>query len=136
VTACFKIKLSRVWNKRMKSKPKLDTEKLRDPETRKNVQFLTSNLLRNEPTSLSKNIENKWKEIKETVNKAAEIFKENIRKPKNSWFNDICKDAIIKRSEARSKTIQNLAPENQEEFLTLRNRANKIIRRERLKKIF
>jgi len=51
----------------MKSKPKLDTEKFRDPETRRNFQFLTSNLLSNEPTSLSMNIENKWKEIKETV---------------------------------------------------------------------
>lgn len=96
----------------MKSKPKLDTEKLRDPETRKKFQLLTSNLLRNKPSSLSNNIENKWKDIKETVNKAAEIFKENIRKPKNSWFNDICKDAIKKRSEARSKAIQNPTPEN------------------------
>ncbi|KAL4127579.1 hypothetical protein QTP88_011746 [Uroleucon formosanum] len=133
VTACFKVKLSRVWNKRMKSKPKLDTEKFRDPETRRNFQLLTNNLLKNEPTSLSKNIENKWKEIKETVNRAAEIFKGNIRKPKNSWFNDLCKDAINKRSEARSKAIQNPTPENQEEFLTLRNRANKIIRREKRK---
>lgn len=39
--------------------------------------MLTSNLLSNEPSSLSKNIENEWKEIKETVNKAAEIFKDN-----------------------------------------------------------
>jgi hypothetical protein len=79
VTACFKVKLSRIWNKRIKSKPKLDTEKLRDPETRRNFQILTSNLLSNEPSSLSKNIKNECKEIKETVNKAVEIFKDNTR---------------------------------------------------------
>jgi len=125
VAVYFKVKLSRVWNKRMKNNQKLDTEKFRDPATRRNFQLLTSNLLlKNEPTSLSKNIENKWKEIKETVNKAAEIFKENIRKPKNSWFNDICKEAIKKRNEARSKAIQNPTPENQERFLTIRNQAN------------
>lgn len=83
--------------------------------------MITSNLLSNEHSSVSKNIENEWKEIKETVNEAAEIFKKNTRKPQNSWFNDICKEAIKKRSEARGIAIQNPTPENQEEFLILRN---------------
>lgn len=85
----------------MKSKPKLVKEKFRNPETRRNFQLLTSNLLKNELTSLSKNIENKWKEIKETVNKAAEIFQEHIRKPKNSWFNDLCRDVIKKKKRSQ-----------------------------------
>jgi len=78
VRACFKVKLSRIWNQRMKSKPKLDTEKLGDSETRRNFQMLSNNLLSNRPSSLSKNIENEWKEIKETVNKAGEIFKNTL----------------------------------------------------------
>lgn len=36
VTASFKVKISRVWEKRTKGKPKLDAEKLKDIETRGN----------------------------------------------------------------------------------------------------
>ncbi|KAL4082969.1 hypothetical protein QTP88_023973 [Uroleucon formosanum] len=65
-------------------------------------------------------------------------------RPKKRWLKNIEKDmravgvcigddAIKKRSEARIKAIQNPTPENQEEFLTLKNQTNKIIRREKRK---
>lgn len=84
-------------------------------------------------SSLSKNVENEWKEMNEIVNKAAEVFEENTRKSKNSRFNDICKDTMKKRGVTRRKIMQNPTPENLEEFITLRNQTNKIIRREKRK---
>lgn len=57
VTASIKVQLSRVWNKRIKGKPKLDTEKLKDIETRRNFQMLISYLVGNDSSSLSKNVD-------------------------------------------------------------------------------
>lgn len=94
VAASFKVKLSRVWKKKTKGKPKLDIEKLKDLESRRNFQRQISNLLEHDSSNLVRNVENEWKVIKETVSKAAEVFEENTQKPKKPWFNDLCKDAI------------------------------------------
>jgi len=78
VTASFKVKLSRVWKKRIKGKPKLDTEKFKDIETRRNFQMHISNLLGNDSSSLSKNVENEWKEIKKRLTKPRKFLKNTL----------------------------------------------------------
>jgi len=120
----------------MKSKPKLDTEKLRDPETRKNFQLLTSNLLRNKPSSLSNNIGNKWKDIKETVNKAAEIFKENIRKPKTRGSMTYARMQSKKEAKPEVKLYRMKHQKINKNFKHLGTKLIKLLeeRRERLKK--
>ncbi|KAL5240136.1 hypothetical protein ACI65C_007546 [Semiaphis heraclei] len=65
-----------------------------------------SNLLYNNSSGSNQNPQDEWKEVKEAVNKAAEIFQNSSQNNKNPWFNEQCKEELKKRDEARKKMLQ------------------------------
>ncbi|KAL5241676.1 hypothetical protein ACI65C_009086 [Semiaphis heraclei] len=55
-------------------------------------------------------------------------------KPKENnknWFNDLCKNAIIRRNELRKKALQNTSDEYKREYEEQRKLTNKALRREK-----
>lgn len=54
-----------------------------------------------------------------------------VTKKKNLWFNSECQDTISKRGLARINKMQNLTPENIDNFSKLRTLANKVIRQQK-----
>ncbi|VVC37614.1 Hypothetical protein CINCED_3A007249 [Cinara cedri] len=65
------------------------------------------------------------------VNSATEILgmkpKENIK----NWFNDLCKNAIIRRNKLKKKALQNTSDECIREYEEQRKLTNKALRREK-----
>jgi len=93
-------------------------EETKDIERLKVYRGILNYELATNPQNLDQNLENGWKIIKNSITKSAKVFKkENIVKIKSSWFNDRCKEAITKRTEARRKMIEDPSPENIEEFI-------------------
>jgi len=73
VMANLKTKLSRSWirNKtKTKARPRLDTNKIKDPEIIKTYQNTISNLLYNNSSVSNQNPKDEWKEVKDALNKA------------------------------------------------------------------
>ncbi|KAL4132834.1 hypothetical protein QTP88_009923 [Uroleucon formosanum] len=75
-----------------KTRPRLDTNKFKDPEIIKTYQNTISNLLYNNSSGSNQNPKDEWKEVKDAVNKAAEIFQNSSQNNKNPTNKTIRKE--------------------------------------------
>lgn len=73
------------------------------------------------------------KKLKKRLTKSRKFSKKRINNLRTHGSMTYARMQYKKGGEARRKIIQNLTPENLEEFITLRNQFNKIIRREKRK---
>ncbi|KAL4084839.1 hypothetical protein QTP88_027723 [Uroleucon formosanum] len=65
------------------------------------------------------------------VNSATEILGIKPKEKNKNWFNDLCKNAIIRRNELRKKALQNTLDECLREYEEQRKLTNKVLRREK-----
>lgn len=113
----------------------LNVEKIKDPiEVNKYRNNISEEVKRinNQQCTADDNQKTRWKNIKATINIAAKDLrtrKTNIKK--KHWFNEQCQRPISKRNEARIKMLQNTTQETTEEYKTMKEIANKTIRREK-----
>lgn len=83
VMSNLKTKLSRKWIRdktKTKTRPRLDTNKFKDPEIIKTYQWTISNILYNNSSGSNQNPKDDWQEVKDAVNKATEIFQNSSQK--------------------------------------------------------
>jgi len=65
------------------------------------------------------------------VNSATEILGIKPKENNKNWFNDLCKNAIIRRNELRKKALQNTSDECIREYEEQRKLTNKALKREK-----
>ncbi|KAL4113758.1 hypothetical protein QTP88_017331 [Uroleucon formosanum] len=68
---------------------------------------------------------------KAVVNSATEILGIKPKEKNKNWFNDLRKNAIIRRNELRKKALQNTSDECLREYEEQRKLTNKVLRREK-----
>lgn len=79
-------------------------------------------------TDTGKTLISTQKKIKDSLTEAAESLRVGKYRKKNYQFNVECQKVIKKRQEARTIMIQDPTKDNAENYMRLRNAANKIIR--------
>jgi hypothetical protein len=91
-----------------KLKIKFDTQKLNDTEINYNYVEKIAHKLQNiniNQISYSTETDTIWNRTKEAViNSTTEILGMKPKENNKNWFNDICKNAIIRRNELRKKS--------------------------------
>jgi len=88
------------------------------------------NKLKNTPDA--NNIKEEWERIKEAITDAAnEVIQIQSRTPRNEWWDEECREHIIKKNEAKSKWLQQNTRASQEAYKKMRIEADVLIRRKK-----
>ncbi|KAE9537576.1 hypothetical protein AGLY_006599 [Aphis glycines] len=136
VYAKFNLRLATKWNlEKRKPTIKYDIQKLNDIEINHNyIERITHELQNTNINQISHSteIDTIWNRTKEAVvNSATEILGMKPKENNKNWFNDLCKNAIIRRNELRKKSLQNTSDECNREYEEQRKLTNKALRREK-----
>jgi len=133
VVAKFSLKLSAKWKRhqQISKNTKLDRDKIKsDAEIKTfklkvSMDFAKYNAIQSKAGKTSTST---WEKIKDSLTKAAERLRVGKTRRKNHWFNHECQKAIKKRQEARTIMTQDPTNDNVENYIRLRNVANKLIK--------
>jgi hypothetical protein len=136
VYAKFNLRLATKWNlEKRKPTIKYDIQKLNDIEINHNyIERITHELQNTNMNQISHTteIDTIWNRTKEAVvNSATEVLGMKPKENNKNWFNDLCKNAIIRRNELRKKALQNTSDECKKEYEEQRKLTNKALRREK-----
>lgn len=136
VYAKFNLRLATKWNlKKKKPTVKYDIQKLNDIEINDNYVEKIAHKLQNiniNQISYSTETDTIWNRTKEAVvNSATEILGMKPKESNKNWFNDICKNAIIRRNELRKKALQDTSDKCIREYEDQRKLTNKTLRKEK-----
>jgi hypothetical protein len=100
---------------------KYNTEKVKDIKVSQEYKWTIEQQLRNQPLQDNDDIEETWKNIKQSIHKAAkEVFGMSQPKRRNGWFDVECQKAVNIRNEARMKMIQRETRANTLEYTNAR----------------
>ncbi|XP_023311516.1 craniofacial development protein 2-like [Anoplophora glabripennis] len=126
VKATLKYRKPTIGQKKGKVNSKYDVEKLKEKEIVNEFQ----RRIKREITG--SDVEEKWQEFEQIMADGAQILKNDENNVKSkSWFNEECKEAILKREKAKMVFIKNNTTNNREHYDKCRKEAKVVCRKKK-----
>ena len=111
---------------------KFNIDNIKEGTNAKEYRNKVEELLQILPNTENQHIEAAWKDIKQRIHQAADsTLGQKIRKVRNEWFDEECKEILEEQSNTRLKMLQRKTRSNIETYKEARREARKICRRKK-----
>eukprot|EP00102_Acyrthosiphon_pisum_P009625 XP_003248042.1 PREDICTED: craniofacial development protein 2-like [Acyrthosiphon pisum] len=133
VIAKLRSKLKSQSRLKQDKRAKFNLELLRDETARKNYENEVRKKLKENNVQIEIDVDLDWEKVSNAIKKAAATSIGELKRSRDTWYNDVCRIAVDKRRKVRDDFIKNNTQTTKEAFIRERKICKSALQREKRK---